>query len=116
LNSKLHVVFDLLGRPLILPLTEGQVSDFKGAAIIAPHLPNAKILIADKGYDAYWFRELLAMRDIAACIPARSCHKKDITFDQATYKPQRPMRTRLPFHHRRHRQLLALTNISPEPA
>lgn len=26
------------------------------------------------------------MRDIAACIPARYCRKKDITFDQATYK------------------------------
>jgi transposase len=62
------------------------VSDFNGAAIIAQHLPAAKILIADKGYDADWFREFLALRGIEACIPPRSCRKADTPFNRATYR------------------------------
>ena len=37
LNSKLHIVCDGHGRPVLLLLTEGQVSDYKGGAIhLAP--------------------------------------------------------------------------------
>ena len=35
----------------------------------------AKELLADKGYDADWFREALANRKIAACIPSKSNRK-----------------------------------------
>lgn len=75
-----------MGRPLILLLTEGRVSDFKGAALIAPHLPDAKSLIADKGYHADWFRAFLTMGGIEACIPARSCRTTLIPFDKVTCK------------------------------
>jgi hypothetical protein len=37
-------------------LSEGQMSDYKGAALMLPALPKAKELLADKGYDADWFR------------------------------------------------------------
>jgi hypothetical protein len=47
-------------------LSEGQMSDFKGAALMLPALPGARELLADKGYDADWFREALANRKIAA--------------------------------------------------
>jgi transposase len=40
-------------------LTEGQASDYKGAAILLTTLPDAKELLADRGYDATWFREAL---------------------------------------------------------
>jgi hypothetical protein len=53
-------------------LSEGQMSDFKGAALMLPALPGARELLADKGYDADWFREALANRKIAACIPSKS--------------------------------------------
>jgi putative transposase len=39
-------------RPVILLLTEGQMSDHKGAALIYPMLPDAETIIADKGYDS----------------------------------------------------------------
>ena len=68
LNSKLHAVCDGKGRPLVMLLSEGQMSDFKGAALMLPAMPGAKQLLADKGYDADWFREALANRKIAACI------------------------------------------------
>jgi transposase len=65
LNSKLHAVCDGDGKPLILLLTEGQVSDYRGAAVMLPALPAADALIADKGYDSDWFRQALADLDIS---------------------------------------------------
>ena len=41
-------------------LSEGQMSDYKGAALMLPAIPRAKELLADKGYDADWFRAALA--------------------------------------------------------
>ncbi len=72
MNSKLHAVCDGEGRPLIMLLSEGQMSDFKGAALMIDDLPPAKALLGDKGYDADWFRDALAERGIEACIPSKS--------------------------------------------
>ena len=33
-------------------LSEGQMSDFKGAALMLEVLPNASALLGDEGYDA----------------------------------------------------------------
>ena len=52
MNSKLHAVCDGNGRPLVLLLSEGQMSDYKGAALMLSAMPKAKQLLADKGYDA----------------------------------------------------------------
>lgn len=67
-------------------LTEGQMSDFKGAALMLPALPAAKELLGDKGYDADWFREALAARRIAVCIPSKSNRKKPIDHDRTLYR------------------------------
>ena len=86
MNSKLHAVCDGHGRPLIMLLSEGQMSDFKGAALMLPALPKAKELLGDKGYDADWFREALAKRRIAACIPSKSNRKIRINYDRVLYR------------------------------
>ena len=52
MNSKLHAVCDGLGRPIMMLLSEGQMSDHKGALLLFSALPRAKELLADKGYDA----------------------------------------------------------------
>jgi transposase len=67
-------------------LSEGQMSDFKGAALMLPHLPKAKELLADKGYDADWFREALAERQTSACIPSKSNRKIQIPHDAVLYR------------------------------
>jgi transposase len=46
-------------RPILLHLTAGQVSDYKGAAALIDKLPKAKDLLADRGYDVHWFRTAL---------------------------------------------------------
>ena len=71
---------------MILLLTEGQVSDYRGAATVLPALPDAKVLIADRGYDSDWFREALARRDIEPCIPGRKNRSTVIDYDTDIYK------------------------------
>ena len=67
-------------------LSEGQMSDYKGAALMIDALPPAKELLADKGYDADWFRHALAERGITACIPSKSNRKEPIEHDRELYR------------------------------
>ena len=67
-------------------LSEGQMSDYKGAALMLAMLPPAKQLLADKGYDADWFRQALAARGITACIPSKSNRKAPIEHDRVLYR------------------------------
>jgi len=86
LNSKLHAVCDSEGRPRALFLTAGQVSDFTGAAALLSSLPKANVMLADRGYDADWFRNALADRRVEACIPSKSNRKTQIPHDRALYR------------------------------
>lgn len=67
-------------------LTAGQVSDYKGAAALLPELPAAKELLADRGYDANWFRRALCEKGICPCIPSRKNRKIQIPYDKVAYK------------------------------
>ena len=77
MNSKLHAVCDGLGRPIIMLLTEGQMSDHKGALLLFSALPRAKELLADKGYDSDWFRAALMARGTTPCIEVGWQHCPD---------------------------------------
>ena len=67
-------------------LSEGQMSDYKGAALMLDVLPKAKALLGDKGYDADWFRAALAKRGISACIPSKANRKVQIPHDRKLYR------------------------------
>jgi transposase len=67
-------------------LSEGQMSDYKGAALLLPSLPPAKALLADRGYDADWFRQALIQKGIAPCIPSKKNRKIQIEYDRELYK------------------------------
>ena len=67
-------------------LSEGQMSDFRGAALMLPAMPRANELLGDKGYDAGWFRQALAKRNITACIPSKSNRKVKIDHDRTLYR------------------------------
>ena len=58
----LHAVTDAEGRPLSFFMTAGQVSDYTGAAALLASLPAAEWLVADRAYDADWFRDALKGR------------------------------------------------------
>ena len=67
-------------------LSEGQMSDYKGAALMIDAFPKAKALLADRGFDADWFRHALAERGIAACIPSKTNRKVPIPNNTALYR------------------------------
>ena len=67
-------------------LTEGQMSDYKGAALLLDKLPPAKDLLADRGYDADWFRDALNAKGITPCIPGKKNRKNPIVYDKTLYK------------------------------
>jgi transposase len=62
---EVHAVTDARGRPLRFFMTAGQVSDYTGAAALLDSLPAAECLIADRGYDADWFRKALMDKGIS---------------------------------------------------
>lgn len=49
-------------------------------------MPPASVLLADRGYDADWFRQALAARGTAACIPSRKGRKAPIPHDAVLYR------------------------------
>jgi transposase len=67
-------------------LSEGRMSDYKGAALMIDALPKAKTLLGDKGYHADWFREALSKRGIAPCIPSKANRKIKIEYDKKLYR------------------------------
>lgn len=71
---------------VLMLLSEGQMSDFKGAALMLDALPRAKVLLGDRGYDADWFRKALTERDITACIPSKRNRKVPIPHDAVLYR------------------------------
>ena len=67
-------------------LSAGQTSDYIGARALLSSLPSARVLLADRGYDADWFRNALIERDIQPCIPSRKCRKVPIPHDTVLYR------------------------------
>ena len=87
LNSKLHAVCDGKGRPIVLLLTEGQTSDYRGAASMLPVLPGSvRTLIGDRGYDGDQLRDAIRARGIEPCIPPRRGRKSPASYCKRTYK------------------------------
>ena len=50
LSTKIHVLVDVLGNPLKIILTAGQIHDLAGADVLVPGM-EAKALLTDKAYD-----------------------------------------------------------------
>jgi transposase len=86
LNSKLHAVCNIQGKPLVLLLTKGNMSDYKGAALMLQALPKARNMLADRGYDARWLREALIQKGINPVIPCRKNRKIQIPYNTKLYK------------------------------
>lgn len=87
MNTKLHVICDSHGRPIVLFVTAGQViSDYIGARALLSGLPKVKWLRGDRGYNADWFREVLQDKGVRACIPGRKKRKIPVKYDKRRYR------------------------------
>ena len=67
-------------------MTAGEVSDYTGAAALLDSRPKAEWLLADRGYDAEWFRDALRDKGIKPCITGRKSRGKPIKHDKRRYK------------------------------
>jgi len=74
-----------------LLLSQGQMSDHKGAGLLIDALPPARDLIADRGYDSNGFRAALDDLGITPCIPSRKNRKHPQPHDPALYRQRHPI-------------------------
>ncbi|MEY3533019.1 MAG: hypothetical protein RI979_1043 [Pseudomonadota bacterium] len=66
-----------------------------GAAALLGSLPADELLLADRGYDADWFRDAFQDKGIGPCIPGRKSRGKRVRYDKRRYK--RPNRIEIMF-------------------
>ncbi|MEM9221458.1 MAG: IS5 family transposase [Pseudomonadota bacterium] len=85
-TTKIHALTDLLGRPVVLLLSPGNVSDISLADAVLDAAPATRWLIADKGYDANALRKRLAATRTTPVIPGRINRKAQIQYDKRRYK------------------------------
>lgn len=67
-------------------MTAGQIRDYIGAAALLDELPKAQWLLADRGYDADWFKDALEEKVIKPCIPGRNSRNGPIKYDKRRYR------------------------------
>jgi len=84
-STKLHIVVDALGNPLDFVLTAGQAHDItQGPALLEGK--HADYVIADKGYDADAFLEVIEAMGAIPVIPARKNRIEPRHYDAHLYK------------------------------
>ncbi len=67
-------------------ITGGEVSDYRGFdTLLDADLPQAKVMIADKGYDSNGIRDSLEARGATPVIPGRANRKQPIPIDTFIY-------------------------------
>lgn len=85
-TTKIHVLTDLLGRPAVIRLTAGNVSDVRAVDELLAAAGPIHRLIADKGYDADGLRRALKAAGTSPVIPGRINRKRPIRYDKARYR------------------------------
>jgi transposase len=86
LTSKVHAVVDANGLPVRLGLSPGEAHDNRLCSeLLAGLLPKTMVL-ADRGYDADWIRELVNEQGAWANIPPKRNRKHPICFSPYLYR------------------------------
>ena len=86
LTSKIHAVVDANGLPVRLALTRGETHDNRLAGKLLSRLKSGSMLLADRGYDADWIRELATRRGAWANIPPKRNRSNPINFSPYLYR------------------------------
>jgi transposase len=86
LTSKIHAVVDSSGLPVRLALTTGEAHDNRLAAKLLSRLKSGSMLLADRGYDADWIRDLVRQRGAWANIPPKRNRTEAMCFSPYLYR------------------------------
>jgi transposase len=85
LTTKVHLVVDALGLPLIFELTEGQRHDSRPACELVQRAQTSCCL-ADKAYDSDAFRLALDNQGCVPVIPSNASRAGKLPYDKELYK------------------------------
>jgi transposase len=86
LTSKIHALVGYNGLPVRLALTPGEAHDNRLARKLLSRLKPGSMLLADRGYDADWIRELAMKKGAWANIPPKSNRSEPICFSPYLYR------------------------------
>jgi transposase len=86
LTSKIHAVVDTNGLPVHLALTPGEAHDNRLCSVLLNALLPRTMVLADRGYDADWIRELARQQGAWANIPPKRNRKDPICFSPYLYR------------------------------
>ncbi len=86
MTSKLHLRVNAHGLPLQIELSPGQMHDVPMAELLLQDLPAGTNLLADRGYDADWIRELIEDQNCIPVIPPKSNRVGEIAFSRRKYR------------------------------
>src|SRR6478735_6408319 len=86
LTSKLHAVVDANRLPVHLALTPGEAHDNRLCSVLLSALLPQTMVLADRGYDADWIRELVRQQGAWANIPPKRNRKDPICFSPYLYR------------------------------
>jgi len=69
------------------------MNDHRGAALLLPHLPPAREMIGDRGYDSGPYRAALIARGIQPCIPSSRSRKQPLPYNTSLYRQRHRIET-----------------------
>jgi len=79
-STKVHLLVDALGLPLVFEITEGQRHDSQPAGELVARASSC-CLLADKAYDSGKFRQQLAQQGCTAVIPSNASRARKVPYD-----------------------------------
>ena len=74
------------GLPVQIELSKGEAHDAPMAELLLNDLPEGADVIADKGYDADWIRDLIEDQGCTPHIPPKSNRYEGISYSKKQYK------------------------------
>jgi transposase len=86
LTSKIHAVVDTNGLPVRLALTADEAHDNRLAGKLLSRLKSGTMLLADRGYDAYWIRAFVRQQGAWANIPPKRNRIEALCFSPYLYR------------------------------
>jgi transposase len=89
LTSKIHALVDANGLPVRLAVTPGEAHDNRLAGKLLSRLRAGSMLLADRGYDADWIRELARRERRLGKYPAKEqSQRSDLLQPASLSRPQ----------------------------
>ncbi|WP_234405268.1 IS5 family transposase, partial [Pseudomonas syringae] len=86
-TSKIYLAVDACGLPIAFDVTAGQTNECSQAASLIAKVPDAEVIIADKGYDTEAIRAQVEQQGSKVVIPRkRNSLKGNADLDKGLYR------------------------------